>query len=110
MEQSCGEVEECGKTVLMLEQCRWNSVGGTLRWKSGTFLVEQCGGRVEQCWWNSVGETGGYRGLQGVTGITTGYRGLQRVTQKPFFELERPQIHFLGLFCIKTKVEEIKKV
>ena len=45
--------------------------------------------------------------------VTEGYKrlqGLQRVTEKPFFELERPQIHFLGLFCIKTKVEEITKV
>ena len=51
----------------MLEQCRWNKVGGTLRWNSGTVLVEQCGGTVEQCWrnrgtvlveqWNSDGET-----------------------------------------------------
>ena len=31
----------------MLEQCRWNNVGGTQRWNSGTVLVEQ---------WNSVGE------------------------------------------------------
>ena len=37
----------------MLEQCRWKSVGGKLRWKSGTVLVAQCGGSVEQCWWNS---------------------------------------------------------
>ena len=47
-----------------MEQCRWNKVGGTLRWNSGTVLVEQCGGTVEQCWrnsvveqWNSVGGT-----------------------------------------------------
>ena len=53
-----------GGTV-MLEQCRWNNVGGTLRWNSGTVLVEQCGGLVEQCWrnsvveqWNSVGGIG----------------------------------------------------
>ena len=37
----------------MLEQCRWKSVGGKLRGKSGTVLVAQCGGSVEQCWWNS---------------------------------------------------------
>ena len=37
----------------MLEQCRWKSVGGKLRWTSGTVLVAQCGGSVEQCWWNS---------------------------------------------------------
>ena len=49
----------------MVEQCRWNKVGGTLRWNSGTVLVEQCGGTVEQCWrdsvveqWNSVGGIG----------------------------------------------------
>ena len=23
------------------------------QWKSGTVMVEQCGGRVEQSWWNS---------------------------------------------------------
>ena len=40
----------------MLEQCRWKSVGGKLRWKSGTVLVAQCGGSVEQCWFNSVVE------------------------------------------------------
>ena len=39
--------------TVMLEQCRWKSVGGKLRWKSGTVLVAQCGGSVEQCWWNS---------------------------------------------------------
>ena len=39
----------------MVEQ--WNSDGGTMWWKSGIVLVEQCGGTVEQCWWNS--ETGG---------------------------------------------------
>ena len=41
--------------------------------------------------------------------VTEGYKGLQRVTEKPLFELERPQILFLGLFCLKTKVEEITK-
>ena len=71
--------------------------------------------------------TGGYRGLQGVTGrykglqgATGGYKGLQGVTagdkgiqgvtidyRNFFFELERSQILFLGLFCIKIKVEEI---
>ena len=55
--------------TVMLEQCRWNNVGGTLRWKSGTVwwkveqfwlnsetvMVEQCGWNsvVEQSWWNS---------------------------------------------------------
>ena len=58
-----------------------------------------------------------YRGLQGVTG---GYKGLPRVIggdkglkaftkdyRNFFLELERSQILFLGLFCIKIKVEEI---
>ena len=49
------------------------------------------------------GFTRGYRGLQGVT---RGYRGLQRIIET-FFYLERSQILFLGLFCIKIKVEEI---
>ena len=30
----------------------WNSFDGTLRWNSGTVLVEQCSGTVEQCWRN----------------------------------------------------------
>ena len=30
-----------------------NSHGGTVRWKSATVMVEQCGGTVEQSWWNS---------------------------------------------------------
>ena len=60
--------------------------------------------------------TGGYKGLRGVTkrykgwqGVTRGYKGIQRVTKdyRNFFELERSQILFLGLFCIKIKVEEI---
>ena len=44
----------------MLEECRWNSDGGTLRWNSGTVLVKECGVTVEQwtsdvktVWWNS---------------------------------------------------------
>ena len=36
---------------MMLEQCRWKSVGGKLRGKSGTVLVEQSNGTVEP--WNS---------------------------------------------------------
>ena len=72
------------------------------------------------------GVTRGYRGLQGVTrgssglqGVTRGYKGLQGVTggdkglqgvtkdyRNFFFELERSQILFLGLFCIKIKVQE----
>ena len=71
------------------------------------------------------GVTRGYRGLQGVTrgyrglqGVTEGYKGLQGVTEGErglqgvkkdyrnfFFSLERSQILFLGLFCIKIKVE-----
>ena len=63
------------------------------------------------------GATGGYNSSQGVTGgckglqgVTRGYKGLQGVTidyRNFFFELERSQILFLGLFCIKIKVEEI---
>ena len=73
------------------------------------------------------GVTRGYRGLQGVTrgyrklqGVTGGYKGLPGVTEgdkglqgvtkdyrKFLFELERSQILFLCLFCIKFKVEEI---
>ena len=55
----------------------------------------------------------GYKRLQGVTrgykgwqGETRGYRGLQRII-KTFFYLERSQILFLILFCIKIKVEQI---
>ena len=47
--------------------------------------------------------TGGYKGLQGVT---RGDRGLQRISET-FFLVERSQILFLVLFCIKIKVEEI---
>ena len=57
--------------------------------------------------------TRGYRGLLGVTmgdkglqGVTMGDKGLQRII-KTFSYLERSQINFLGLFCIKIKVEEI---
>ena len=56
------------------------------------------------------GVTRGYRGLQGVTrgdrGLTRDYRGLQRIIET-FFLLERSQILFLGLFCLKMKVKEI---
>ena len=59
------------------------------------------------------GVTRGYRGLHGVTwgyrglqGVTRGYSGLQRIIET-FFSLEHSQILFLGLFCIKIKVEEI---
>ena len=60
------------------------------------------------------GVTRGYRGLQGVTRgykrVKRGDKGLQGVTKDYrnfFFELECSQILFLGLFCIKIKVEEI---
>ena len=69
------------------------------------------------------GVTSGYRGLQGVTrgykrlqgvtrgykgwhGVTRGYRGLKTIIET-FFWLKRSQIRFLGLFCVKIKVEEI---
>ena len=38
--------------------------------------------------------------------MTKGYKGLQRIIET-FFLLERSHILFLGLFCIKIKVEEI---
>ena len=47
--------------------------------------------------WGYGRVTRGYKGFQG---IRTGYR-------KTFFELERPQILFIDLFCIKIKVDEI---
>ena len=57
--------------------------------------------------------TGGYKGWQVVTkgykgwqGFRRSYMGLQRILE-PFFKLERFQILFLGLFCIKIKVEEM---
>ena len=33
-----------------------NSHGGTVRWKSGTVMVEQCGRTGEQSYWNNVVE------------------------------------------------------
>ena len=59
------------------------------------------------------GITRAYRGLQGGTRVYKGWQGVTRVTggwkdyRKLFFELERSQILFLGLVCIKIKVEEI---
>ena len=61
--------------------------------------------------------TGGYKGLQGVTrgytglqGVTRGLQGatggLQRIIET-FSYLERSQLIFPCLFCIKIKVEEI---
>ena len=56
------------------------------------------------------------RGYWGLQGVTKGYKGLQEVTRgdrvlqkiiETFLQLERSQILFLGLFCIKIKVEEI---
>ena len=43
-------VEQSGRNsgTVMLEECRWNSDGGTLRWNSGTVLVKECGVTVEQ--------------------------------------------------------------
>ena len=62
------------------------------------------------------GVTRGYRGLQGkqddtngykrFQGVTRGYRRLQTIIET-FFYLEGSQILFLGLFCIKIKVEKI---
>ena len=70
-----------------------------------------------------MGIQGVTRGCRGLQGVTRGYRGLQGVTRgdrewqgvtgelqriiETFFCLERSQILFLGLFCIKIKVEEI---
>ena len=50
--------------------------------------------------------TGGYKGLQGVTGV---YKELHGVTKdfRTFFQTRTFQILFLGLFCIKIKVEEM---
>ena len=50
--------------------------------------------------------TRGYRGYKGLPGVTNRYRGLQRIMETLFY-LERLQILFVGLFCIKIKVEEI---
>ena len=51
--------------------------------------------------------TGGYKGLQGVRGGDKGLQGVTKDYRNFFFQLERSQILFLGLFCIKIKVEEI---
>ena len=37
-------MEQWNSGTVMVEQCRWNSVGGTVRWNC-------VGGRA---WWNSV--------------------------------------------------------
>ena len=38
----------------MVEQ--WNSHDGTVWWKSGTLIMEQCDEKEEQSWWNTVVE------------------------------------------------------
>ena len=40
-----GIVEQCWyhSGTVMVEQCRWNSDSGTVRWNSKTVFVEQCG-------------------------------------------------------------------
>ena len=53
------------------------------------------------------GVTRGYKGLQGVTGGDKGLQGVTKDYRNFFFQLERSQILFLGLFCIKIKVEKI---
>ena len=59
------------------------------------------------------GVTRGYQGLQGVTGSGKCLQGvtvgLQRIIET-CFSLERSQILFLCLFCIKFKVEEISNL
>ena len=59
------------------------------------------------------GVTGGCKGLQGVTmgnkgwqGVTSRYSGLQRIIEN-FDLLGSSQIIFLGLLCIKIKVEKM---
>ena len=45
----------------MVEECKWNSDSGTVRWNSKIVFVELwkiVGGTV---WWNSVGGTGEQR-------------------------------------------------
>ena len=49
------------------------------------------------------GVRGGYGGLKGLTGAD---KGLQRIIET-FSLLERSQILFLCLFCLKIKVKEI---
>ena len=53
------------------------------------------------------GVTGGYKGLQGEKGGDKGLKGVANDYRNIFFKLDRSQIVFLGLFCIKIKVEEI---
>ena len=52
------------------------------------------------------GVTGGYKGLQGVTGGDKGLQGVAKDYRNFFLTRTFPDT-FLGLFCIKIKVEEI---
>ena len=52
------------------------------------------------------GITRGYRGLQEVTGGDKGFQGVAKDYRNFFLTLTFPDT-FLGLFCIKIKVEEI---
>ena len=56
-----------------------------------------------------TGIEGVTRGYKGVTGVTGGDNGLQGLTKdyRNFLLTRTSQILFLGLFCIKIKVEEI---
>ena len=40
-----GIVEQCWRNsgTVIVQQCRWNSDSGTVRWNSKTVFVEQCG-------------------------------------------------------------------
>ena len=50
--------------------------------------------------------TGGYKGLQGVTRGDRGWEGVTKDYRNFFLTRTFPD-NFLGLFCIKIKVEEI---
>ena len=52
------------------------------------------------------GVTGSYKGLQGVTGCDKGLQGVAKDYRNFFLTRTFPYI-FLGLSCIKIKVEEI---
>ena len=55
------------------------------------------------------GVTRVYRGYKGLQGVTGGDKALQGVTKdyRNFFLSRNSKIVFLGLFCIKIKLEEI---
>ena len=55
----------------------------------------------------SVAKACGSPWMQGVTGGDKGLQGVAKDYRNIFFKLDRSQIVFLGLFCIKMKVEEI---